>query len=130
MNKTDFDAEEKKGIVFLVKNRMNKSISLPEELYEGRQGDEDAEFYLEVVKKELNDTYTPVARSNSDYQYVIADRKYLWLKSNGVIKYRADMDLIHHLRTKGIYMVRIVLRADRLVTCDISKSSWKEFEIK
>lgn len=129
IGKTEFDAGEKKEILFLVKNKMNKTISLPEGLYEGRRGDDDAEFYLEVLRKESNGTYVAVERSNNDYQYVITNRKYHLLKSNGVIKYQADMDLLHDLKLKGVYKVRLVLRSDQLVACQLSESSWKEFEI-
>jgi hypothetical protein len=129
ISKTEFDVGEKKEIVFLVKNKMNKTISLPEGLHEGRQEDDDAEFYLEVLRKESNGTYAVVERSDNDYQYVIGNRKFHSLKPNGVIKYQTDMDLLHDLKSKGVYKVRLVLRSDKLVTCQLSESSWKEFEI-
>lgn len=129
ISKGEFDTEEKKEIVFYVKNKSDKTISLPEGLHEGRHKDEDAEFYLEVLKKESNDAYIEVERSNNDYQYVVGSRNFHPLKSNGVIKYHTDMDLLHNLKSKGVYKVRVVFRSDKLLSCQRTESSWKEFEI-
>jgi len=130
ISKPGFNTDEKKEIVFRVKNKTQETISLPEGLREGRQDDEEAEFYLEVLKRESNDAYIKAENSNNDYQYLIGNRKFYSLRPNEVITYHTDMELLHNLKSKGYYKVRIVLRSGKFLSCKYSESSWEEFEVR
>ena len=124
-----FYLNQDKHIELIIKNNRKDSIKLPEWLYAGRYSDSQSELIFEIKKIYLFGIYKELDFENSDYDYILYDRKFKILNPENSINYIQNVEFLHNLKEANNYKIRAILRLGKFIECEEIKSEWIEFKV-